>query len=229
MHNRDGYLHRQRHMIALVGAGGKTTLLYALAEECCRKGWKTLVTTTTHIWRPEERWMAHSEAELLAMWEQGRFAVAGQEAPGGKLTAPDELERYAALADVVLIEADGAKCMACKMPRDGEPVILPECELVIGVMGLSVLGQPLREACFRWELAAQMLGVPGEHRLTEDDLAAILLSECGTRKQVGAREYWVVLNQCDDAPRRRSGEQIRKRLNEGGVQTVFLTQYAKPV
>ncbi|MGN1014359.1 MAG: selenium cofactor biosynthesis protein YqeC [Butyricicoccus sp.] len=229
MQSGGGYLCRKRHMISIVGAGGKTTLLYTLAEESSRRGWNTLVSTTTHIRKPDESWMAHSESELRSLWEQGRFAVVGRDAPGGKLTAPEQLERYAALADVVLLEADGAKCMACKVPRDGEPVLLPECELVIGVMGLDVLGQPLREACFRWELAAQLLGVSGEHRLTEDDLAAILLSERGTRKLVGDREYWVVLNKCDDASRLRSGRRIRELLRGAGVETVFLTRYAKPI
>ena len=47
------FLTEKNHVVSLVGAGGKTTLLYALAEYLRAKGWRVLVTTTTHIWQPK--------------------------------------------------------------------------------------------------------------------------------------------------------------------------------
>ena len=43
------FLAEKGHIVSLVGGGGKTTLLYAMAAHCARKGWRVLVTTTTHI------------------------------------------------------------------------------------------------------------------------------------------------------------------------------------
>ena len=43
------FLAEKGHIVSLVGGGGKTTLLYAMADHCARKGWQVLVTTTTHI------------------------------------------------------------------------------------------------------------------------------------------------------------------------------------
>lgn len=70
--------------------------------------------------------------------------------PGGKLTAPPQaqLERWMTLADIVLIEADGAKRMPCKAPAAHEPVLLPQCDTVLAVAGLSALRHPLRGGLF---------------------------------------------------------------------------------
>ena len=41
------------------------------------------------------------------------------------------------LSDLVLIEADGSKRLPCKVPADHEPVLLPESDIVVAVLGLS--------------------------------------------------------------------------------------------
>ena len=46
------FLAEKGHVISLVGGGGKTTLLYAFARHCAAKGWRVLVSTTTHIRQP---------------------------------------------------------------------------------------------------------------------------------------------------------------------------------
>jgi probable selenium-dependent hydroxylase accessory protein YqeC len=40
-------------LIALVGAGGKTTLMFTLAEELARRKGRVVTTTTTRIFPPE--------------------------------------------------------------------------------------------------------------------------------------------------------------------------------
>ena len=39
-------------MLSLIGAGGKTTTLFCLADELFREGSRVLVTTTTKIFKP---------------------------------------------------------------------------------------------------------------------------------------------------------------------------------
>mgnify|MGYP006961000452 FL=1 len=92
--------------------------MYNLAAHCARKGWRVLAATTTHIMQPPGVVWAQTDAELFRLWKCGSYAVAGTAAPGGKLTAPPQaqLERWMTLADIVLIEADGAKRMPCKHP-----------------------------------------------------------------------------------------------------------------
>ena len=52
------HLDEQTKIIAFVGGGGKTTLLYALAGELQRRGQSVVVTTTTHMQRPNHFFVA---------------------------------------------------------------------------------------------------------------------------------------------------------------------------
>lgn len=225
------FLCEKKHIISLVGGGGKTTLMYALAEEYRKMGRKTLVTTTTHILRPESAVFAQNEPEIRRLWKSGQIAVAGCPAPEGKLAMLEEnqLRRYCSLADAVLIEADGAKRMPCKVPGEQEPVILAECDIVIGVLGLDSVGQTLEEACFRTKEAVKLLGVSPQHVLSETDLAAVLSSTRGTRKGAGDRDYYVVLNKCDNDLRKESGQKILQSLLQNGIENVAVTSFYSEV
>lgn len=220
------FLAEKGHVISLVGGGGKTTLLYAFARHCAAKGWRVLVSTTTHIWQPGENYAA-DEAALASLWAAGRYAVAGVPAEQGKLTAlpPEQLTCWMAQADMVLLEADGAKRMPCKVPSAHEPVLLPESDIVLAVAGLSALGRPLLEVCFRLEQACALLGAAPETLLTPELLARLLASEQGGRKLVGNRRFSVVLNQADAPARIAAGEQtlalLRKKYEVQGVLTYF--------
>lgn len=216
------FLDEKKHVISLVGAGGKTTLMYAMAGAYCRKGYRVLVTTTTHIGKPEERHRARSFAEAEMLWQQNEYAVAGTDAPDGKLCSLDEkmLKYYIKSADIVLIEADGAKRMPCKVPAEHEPALPKECDIVVGVAGLDCVGRPLQEVCFRLEIAEKFLGKDGTELLTEEDLAKILSSRQGTRKRVGSRDYYVILNKCIDEGRRQSADRITGLLHSSGVEKV---------
>ena len=120
------FLEEKGHIVSLVGGGGKTTLLHAMAAHGARKGWRVLASTTTHIQRPKEPLLARTNAELAALWTSGNYAVAGAPAPDNKLTQPPQLERWMAQADAVFLEADGAKHLPCKAPAAHEPVLLPQ-------------------------------------------------------------------------------------------------------
>ena len=113
---------------------------------------------------PGKRLWAKTDAEIQELWARGSYAVVGSPAPNGKLTAPPEadLAHWMAQADAVFLEADGAKHFPCKAPAEQEPVLLPQSNIVLAVAGLSALGRPLKECCFRLEQACMLLGVPPE-------------------------------------------------------------------
>ncbi len=209
-------------VVSLVGAGGKTSIMYALAEVSCRQGKRVVVTTTTHIGYPDSKapagtMYAADMAQVEEIWSRGNIAVLGTFCQEEKLSAPEEhlLRAVMAKADLVLVEADGAKCMPCKVPNATEPVILPECNVMIGVMGMDALGQPVKEVCFRHELAQDWL--PGDSLLTADKVAKILTSQRGTRKLVGDRAYYIVLNKCDAKERLLKAAEVAKLLPEDKV------------
>ena len=218
------FLREKGHVVSLVGGGGKTTLLYGMACLCAAEGQRVLVSTTTHIQRPSANY-APDEAVRDALWQAGTYAVAGSPAENGKLTQPPGLSGWMAGADTVLLEADGAKHRPCKAPAAHEPVLLPESDIVLAVAGLSALGRPLAEVCFRLEQACALLGAAPETLLTPELLARLLASEQGGRKLVGNRRFSVVLNQADDPARIGAGGQIlallREKYEVQGMLTYF--------
>lgn len=221
------FLAEKGHVVSLVGGGGKTTLLYAMAAHCASQGWKVLVTTTTHILCPADGTLAQTDAQLQALWARGSYAVVGTPAPGGKLTAPaaDQVAAWMDQADGVFIEADGAKHLPCKAPAAQEPVLLSQSDIVLGVAGLSALGQPLHKVCFRLEQACALLQAEPETLLTPELLAQLLASPRGGRKQVGDRLFYGVLNQADSAHRRHLGQQTLTILRQCYGLEGFLTHF----
>lgn len=205
---------QQKHIISLVGGGGKTTIMYELAAIVAEQGRRAVCLTTTHIWHPELNLAAIEQAprpckqpiyaadwqQLEYLWQLGHYAVIGAcEAGSGKLVAPSDalLDKALTSCDVAFIEADGSKQMPCKLPREGEPVLLNASDIVIAVAGLDSLGKSLEEACFRWQLGREIFTTSCNSLMDEAKLAQILLSEKGSRKDVGKREYYIALNKCD--------------------------------
>ena len=80
--------------------------------------------------------------------------------------------------------------------------------------GLSALRHPLREVCFRAELAAELLCVPQDAQLTPELLANLLASEAGGRKVVGDRSFYVVLNQVDTKEQAALARQVADILKK---------------
>ena len=196
-------LTKDRHCFSFVGAGGKSSLIEVMAAWGTKQRKKVLVTTTTHIFRPKPEKLARTPEDLERIWGAGL-----------KMPDPDWMRQAMALADLFLIEADGSKRLPCKVPATYEPVILPETEVVIAVLGLSALEQPLKECCFRLEEAEKLLEADEDHLLSCEDMAKILASEEGLRKDVGGRKY----------VRREGGERIGEMLRGWSVENVVLTK-----
>ena len=161
----DFFTDGKKHNICLVGGGGKTTVMYELAAAWAACGRKVLVLTSTHILCPADGSFAAYVPAVQNLWQQGRYAVIGTpEFATGKLTLPPQ-SVYEALklqADVILCEADGSRHHPCKVPAEYEPVLLPDCDMVLAVAGMDALGNSLQQACQRPQLAAELLGCSAE-------------------------------------------------------------------
>ena len=215
----DFFSDEKKHNICLVGGGGKTTVMYELATAWAACGRKVLVLTSTHILQPADGSFAADAAAVQNLWQQGRYAVIGTpELSTGKLTAPPQglYNELKLQADVILCEADGSRHLPCKAPAAHEPVLLPDCDMVLAVAGMDALGRPLAQACQRPQLAAALLGCSLDSVIDEQMLAALLLSEQGARKNVGARAYYIVLNKCD-LLKAAQQEEIRRLLVSAGI------------
>lgn len=214
----DFFSDGKKHTICLVGGGGKTTVMYELAAAWAACGRKVLVLTSTHILQPADGSFAADAAAVHNLWQHGRYAVIGTpELATSKLTAPpqDLYETLQPQADVILCEADGSRHHPCKVPAAHEPVLLPDCDIVLAVAGMDALGRSLVQACQRPQLAAELLGCGAEKILDAQMLTVLLLSEQGARKNVGKRAYYIVLNKCDLLKAAQQEEMRRLLVGEG--------------
>ena len=104
-------------------------------------------------------------------------------------------------------------------------MLLRSSDIVLAAAGLSAVGKPLQDVCFRLEAACALLAVPPGTPLRPALLAKLLASEAGGRKNVGTRQFYAVLNQADDAARRAAGEKTLKILKETYDITGYLTHF----
>lgn len=243
-------------VISLVGAGGKTSVMYQLAKERTAAGVPVIVTTSTHIQKPENLpengrllYAKRAQEVLEAVGldleteqsdhlpDPGILLVTGQPAESGKLRGLPlvELENLAAVCrqdardavcPTLLIEADGSRRMPMKAPETHEPVIISGTETVIACLGLSAVGRPLGEVCFRAERAADVLGIALNERVTPEIAAELLLSREGGRKLAEGREFRIVLNQADTPERIEAGLETAKVIADRAscVLTCFETE-----
>ena len=164
---------------AVIGGGGKTTLLRTLGGELSRDH-TVLLCTTTKIFPFPDIPCARTKEELSCLRERYRLLCAGQEVPGtgGKLTAPPvPMARLAEWFDYVLVEADGSAHRPMKAHASHEPVIPPEANQTICVVGASGFGRPIRDAAHRPELYARLAGAGEADPITPETEAAVLKTE----------------------------------------------------
>jgi probable selenium-dependent hydroxylase accessory protein YqeC len=154
-------------VIAIVGAGGKTTVGSHIGKQLAAAGRRVLFTTTTKIYMPEGEAVYLGDAASIRA-EAGYMVAAQRLLPNGKLEGytPENIRTIAAsgLFDDLIVEADGAARKPVKAPNDTEPVYPAAPGLIIGVVGLDCLGQPVSEAIVhRTELFHAVTGaVEGE-------------------------------------------------------------------
>lgn len=199
------YEKKRPRIISVVGAGGKTTLIYRLAEELKRKGLRVLITTTTKMYVPKRRFISwesgigeegdkgkqesakRMEEKIRGKFHEEGIVVVGRILNGEeKFTGISEKVRSILpnLCDVLLVEADGSRQKPVKVPAEHEPVLFPASDLVIGVLGMNSVGQRILEAAHRPEDVAAFLNTSVEHRITEEDLEKIAESPLGLKKGV---------------------------------------------
>jgi len=176
-----------RHeLVAVVGAGGKSTIVFGLGEELAATGARVILTTTTRV-SPDQptdpiSWSAET-AEVEARLGSGRPLFVASERGESKIIGipPEEVDRLyrETSADHVIVEADGARRMAIKAPADHEPAMPSATTMVVVVASLAAVGRPITDVAHRPDLVAALVGRDQHHHLTLEDVATVLLSPTG--------------------------------------------------
>lgn len=205
-----------RGVTALVGAGGKTTLMHRLGQELSARG-RVLLCTTTLIYPPAcPTLLSPAPDELERAFALHSLVAVGSLQEGGKMgPAAGPMDSLFALADYVIAEADGARGFPLKAPAGHEPVLPAQTALVVAVAGMDGVGLPIFKAAHRPELYAQILRKDIGDIVTPADAARVLGHPDGQKKAVNCR-FMAVLNKADN-PRRLAAARDCARALGGEV------------
>lgn len=241
-------------IITFIGGGGKTSLMNTLGKEFASHGYPTLLTTTTHIMKPDflsdESYIENEDlgqlANIFTNLKKNTLPLAALGIPEKvvnsniKWRSPssDFCEKIAEFSKKfstknpykflkILCEGDGSKRLPIKLPKDGEPVFFPKTDTVIGVIGLSCLGKPIKETLFRYELLPNLTSLDNyfikslqsADIVTTDFLYRLCLSEKGLRKNITSQKFCIIFNQADILDEKALAEVItlRNQLQTKGI------------
>jgi len=204
-----------REHIAFVGGGGKTSLMFALAEELLGRNRIVLTSTTTKV--------SYKEAQLAPLVvllagsvrikelgeklkSERHVFVSERLLDSGKVqgidpSLADTFYRELPL-DYLLVEADGSAGHPVKAPALHEPVIPESVTIVLALLGLEALGRTFTpETVFRPELAAKITGLKLGEELAASALAKLFSHPQGLFKgSPASAKKMAFLNKLDLLP-----------------------------
>jgi probable selenium-dependent hydroxylase accessory protein YqeC len=229
-----------RGLVAAVGAGGKKTTLWRLAEAHDR----AVVTAATRIplFGERVRELVVTDDPVGAVesalgrdvdespWPLGlvpgraddvRYEGYGTEVVSGLADAVGED------LDAILLKADGARNRLFKAPDEHEPQVPDRADTILPIASATVVGQPLDEThVHRPERVGDIADLDPGGEIEPVHVARVLASGRGGLKSVpsGARPVPVV-NMCDDDALAAVGREVAAGvLERADVPRVVLTR-----
>jgi len=217
-------------LVAIVGGGGKSGLMFALAEQLPGRG---VMTTTTRIFTAQMSraaeactlddagWRARLDSFAASLLVVGR--VEGERALGVPRELPAELLAHPRV-DWVIVEADGSRMRPVKAPAEHEPVVPVGTTLLVPVAGIDALSKPIAEIAHRPERVCAITGLAEQAHLTPAALARLLTSRAGGLKDApSSARVAVLINKVDSAPERAlARETAREILTDARVARVVI-------
>ena len=201
--------------MAIVGGGGKSSLLFALASGLPGR---VVLTTTTRIFAAQMSRAAEVCTLADESWEERIETfdshllivggVEGERAVGVPREHPAELLARPRV-DWVVVEADGSRMLPVKAPAGHEPVIPDRTSLLVAVVGIDALSRPIREIAHRPERVCTITGLTPTETLTPEALAALLTSSQGGLKDApDAARVAVMINKVELASQREAARRV---------------------
>ena len=179
--------------LAAVGAGGKTSALFTLANELKTQ---VILTTTTHFHKNQLSFadvhfvVSGTGSPKLVLPDQfGKIMITGQveneRATGLDTGEISKLHKNCFGKYSLLIEADGSRQHPLKAPAEHEPVIPDFVDTVLVVAGLDGVGKTLTEEnVHRSHIFSQLTKLPLNEKITKDSLIFYLTHPAGGLKGI---------------------------------------------
>ncbi|MBN1313207.1 MAG: putative selenium-dependent hydroxylase accessory protein YqeC [Anaerolineae bacterium] len=226
-------------VVSFVGAGGKTSAMFRLANELSGQGWRVVSTTTTRIAQdelhraPQRVGFGHGMQLPDTLPEQvdihRHVFVFGKTEPDGKVRGvrPAWLDSNLARAsylDALLVESDGSRRRPMKAPLPHEPAMPRSSTVVIPVVGLDALGQPLDEKhIYGARVIHNTTGYPIGKPVTTRLMAAVIMSpQLGLKNVPRQARIIPLLNQVTEAHLLSAREIATYTLTDYNIERVLI-------
>ena len=139
---------KKNDVISITGSGGKTSLMFYLANILKKKG-SVLITTSTKIKVPEKDQVDElflSFDDYIKKDFKNKIVGIGQKLDGvNKLKSIGEnnLKTIKKDFDYIIIEADGCRNLPLKFWKEYEPVIYDFTDKLVGIFSIKVYGKEI--------------------------------------------------------------------------------------
>jgi probable selenium-dependent hydroxylase accessory protein YqeC len=204
-------------VVAVVGCGGKTSLIELMADKLRDR--KTLISTTTKIYPPKIK-----ELVLCKTLKQcgeheprpGIQCLGSLNSTSGKLEALPEalLAELIRGYDVALLEADGSRGLPCKGWLTNEPVVPDYCTHTVGIITMAALGKAATEnTVHRLPEFTALTGVGEGRTITPRALEAMVCAPGGMFKNSAGKQY-ILVNQVEDDAAARAAKFFLQTIKE---------------
>ncbi len=214
---------------AVVGAGGKTSTCFRLAQSFQKN---VIITTTTRVGLNQydgcaRHFIVHTKPELdEALTHAGEIPLLLTcETRDGDTYRGPKPEILAYLLEIwqqrkftLLIEADGARSLPLKAPADHEPCIPPESQTVIVVAGCAGIGSPINEnTVHRPDSYVRLSGLKMGDTITPQAALRVLTHPQGGFKNIPTRAKKILLLNQAETPeiQATAGEIAKQAINLG--------------
>ena len=216
-------------VVALTGAGGKSTAMGLVTREL--KGQTPLLLTTTTKLGLEQSDLGEThivlergelDLELESVLGEGTSVlITGPRGDDGLKWLGISLDLLSKLivqckklSAVTIVEADGSRGRSLKFPCEHEPVVPRETDLVIPVVGLDVIGKELHESnVHRAGRISKHLGIDLGAFITCDHIIQFFSDDRGGLKgATPGSDVRVLLNKTDSELELRNGRKIADGL-----------------
>ncbi|MDR2568811.1 MAG: putative selenium-dependent hydroxylase accessory protein YqeC [Oscillospiraceae bacterium] len=188
-------------VVSFVGCGGKTSLIELIALQ--NRDLKVLVSPTAKMFPIFTDGVIVCDtikSSALHVPQIGIQVLGQLNIESGKLEAlpVQVLSDMVPFYDIMLLEADGSRCLPCKGWRDNEPVVHSFCTHTVGVVTMSALGKAARgDIAHNLSEFLSLTGLCEGDKITEQALVDMVCLENGMFKNsVGQR--FLLVNKVED-------------------------------
>lgn len=230
-------------IIATVGGGGKTTLLFAIAQEHANYYGERKISHNLAILTTTTKFTIPSNAKNLPLvlgtnlisrasaiqdaWKRNHHAIVVGSSRGerGRILAVEPGWPTQALelpqVSLICVEADGAAGRGFKAPANHEPVLPINTTHVLACVSLAVLGKPINDKnVHRPEHVASITGSNLGDPITAEMIATVLAHKQGGRKSISEKTIFtaVITNATQNSNESRI---VANACHDAGIDNVL--------